>query len=341
MTFSPNLSVTPVTPPDGRAERRVDDSLKEAILQFVELRHRAIRSGDRDSLDATYDGLSLRDHSLQREDHKRTSYYDWYLNRIERGLGADVTAIQVVPVYDFGLLPFRYNADWSGNQPEFELQIETTENSVSWFIRRDILNDGELRVVLPHFCDAPWKAPVLETRGGGPVEFNAQAFAKKLAERIGLEFCSWSVYLQGLVKIRAFALNVDPSEGVIEACLLTDKENFDESDYGKWCLGDWRFYDFCELPPDDELRDLIRRYVGDSPHDHKHPKFDYWVQPKEDFDVLLACAMAIREPEFLKYLKRFDLSDDFEFGVFHTHDETSECNFALNENQDLSVLTKE
>ncbi|WP_417385401.1 hypothetical protein [Gimesia sp.] len=345
MNFSPLFSVASVTPPNGRPERRVNNELKDAILALVELRNRMIRTGDRNSLDATYDGLESRDYSIQREDHERTSYYDWYINHIERGLGAEVMAIHVVPVYDLASLPYKYNANWTINQPEFELQIETKKKQTSWYVRRDILQDGELRVILPNFCDAPWKAPILENRGGY-VEFNAQAFAKELADHIGLEFCSWSVYLNGLVKIRAFALNVNPYEGMIQPCLLTDKETFDESEYGKWCLGDWRFYNFTSSPHSqwpygDELCRLIHDYVSDKPHDCKHPKFEYWVQPREDFEVLLACAMAVQEPEFSRFLQRFDLADDFEIGVFHAHDERCECNFALDENQDLATLIKE
>lgn len=345
MNFSPAFSVASLVPPNGRTERRVDSGLKDSILDLVELRSRAISKGDRNALDATYDGLDSRDYSLQREDHERTSYYDWYMNRIERGLGAEVTAIHVVPVYDLANLPYKHNANWTINQPEFELQVQTEGNRASWFVRRDILQGGELRVILPNFSQAPWKAPILETRGGS-VEFNAQSFAKELAERVGLEFCSWSVYLNGLVKIRAFAFSVDPYAGAIHPCLLTDKEDFDESEYGKWCLGDWRFYNFTSAPHSQwpyggELCSLIHDYVRDKPHDCKHPKFDYWVQPREDFEVLTACAMAVREPEFLRFLQRFDLTDDFEIGVFHGHDERCECNFALDENQDLTVLISE
>lgn len=345
MRFSPAFSIASVTPPEGRTERRVDDSLKDDILELVQRRNTAIRSGDRDALDATYVGLDSRDYSLQREDHERTSYYDWYMNRIERGMGAEITAIHVVPVYEFGLLPFQHNANWTIDQPEFELQIKTAAHQASWFIHRGILDGDKLRVILPNFADAPWKTPVLETRGGS-VEFNAQEFAKELGEHLGLEFCSWSVYLRGLVKVRAFALNVDPCEGMIESCLLTDKENFDESEYGKWCLGDWRLYNFTSSPASqwpygEHLCELIQSYVSDKEHDCIHPKFDYWVQPREDFDILIACAMALREPEFVRFLQRFDLSDDFELGVFHVHDERSECNFVKEENQDLSVLRRD
>ena len=340
MVFAPKFSIASISPPEGRTERRVDDQLKHAVLAMVELRSRAIRTGNRDALDGTYVGLDSRNHSLQLEDHERTSYYDWYINRIERGMGEDVTAIHVVPIYDLGSLPFQYNANWSIHQPEFELQIQTAKNHTSWYIRRDNINGGELHVILPNFSDAPWKAPILETRGGS-VEFNAQAFAKKLAEGIGLEFCSWSVFLNGLVKIRAFALNVDPCEGMIEPCLLTDHEDFDETENCKWCLGDWRFYNFTKWSYDDELCDLIRNYVHDKPQDYIHPKFDYWAQPKEDFEVLVACAKALRDPEFLRFLERFDLSDDFETGVFHSHDERCECNFVKEENQDLSVLLRQ
>jgi hypothetical protein len=89
------------------------------------------------------------------------------------------------------------------------------------------------------------------------------------------------------------------------------------------------------------LCELIKDYVSDKDHSHKHPKFDYWVQPKEDFEILVACANAFDEPDFQNYLQRFTLSDDFELGVFHGHDERCECNFALKENHDLSVLIKQ
>jgi hypothetical protein len=340
MTFTPEFSVAALSPPEGRTERRVNDELMRATLELVELRNSAIRTGDRDALDGTYLGLDSRDYSLQRDDHERTSYYDWYINRIERGMGADIMKIHVIPIYDLGSLPYKYNANWTIDQPEFELQIETIKNCTSWFIRRETLKGGELRVILPNFSDAPWKAPVLETRGD-LVEFNAHTFAKTLAERIGHEFCTWSVYLNGLAKIRAFALSVDPYYGNIHLCLLTDKENFAESGDSKWSLSDWRFYNFTKWPYTDELCETISNYVSDKTPDHTHPKFNYWIQPKEDFDVLLACAKALHEPEFVRNLERFDLTADFKTGVFHGHDERCECNFADDENQDLSVLLKQ
>lgn len=345
MNSSPNFSVSTLEPPDGRSVRRVDDSLQEAIQVLVKHRNWAICTGNRDALDATYVGLDSRDHSLESEDHERTSYYDWYINRIERGMGDDVVSIEVVPVYDFGGLPFKHNANWTIHQPEFELKIKTTKNLASWFIRRDRLNDDELGVILPNFNDPPWRAPILETRGRVD-EFNSQAFSKELANHLGLEFSCWSHRLTGLVKIRAFALVLNPSEGVILPCFLTDNENFNEAEYGKWCIGAWRFSSFTVSPNSpwpygEELCDLVRAYTFDITEEFIHPKFDNWSQPREDFEVLNACAKALLEPEFIKYLQRLDLSDDFETGVFHSHDENFECNFVLEGNQDLTVLVRE
>jgi len=343
MNFNPAFTIASVARPEGRTEVRCDESLKKAILALVEQRHRAIRQGDRETLDRTYVGLDSRDYSLQREDHERTSYYDWYMNRIERGMGSEITAIRVIPIYDFLSLPFKYNANWTLYYPEFELQIQSSGNQTSWYITRARLTGGEIRVILPNFADAPWKAPIIETRGqiqGGPVEFNGHTFAKKLATHIGLELCTWGHWLHELVRIRAFALNVDPSKGVLQPCLLTDKENFDEAEYGKWSLNSWRLFDFALWEYTDEFIEVISKYSGDKPHDHQHPKFASWVQPKEDFEILLACVQALREPDFQMFMERFDLTTDFEIGVFHGHDEQRACNFVKPENQDLSVLIR-
>jgi hypothetical protein len=140
------------------------------------------------------------------------------------------------------------------------------------------------------------------------------------------------------VKIRAFALHVDPYVGWLLPSLLTDKENCDEAKYGKWCLADWRLYQFTSSPQD--LCQLIKDYVDDKPHDCIHPRFDYWAQPREDFEVIMACVKALEDADFQKHLRRFELSRDFELAVFHVHDETYACNFVLRENRDLSVLTK-
>jgi hypothetical protein len=342
MDFNPVLTVTDGTQPTGCFQTKVDENLRRIILDFVQARVNAIRDGQRAKVDATYDpwGLGLRDHAIRREDHERTSYYDWYLNRLERGFSSAVSEIQVIPIGNANQLPFRFNVTWS-DLPQFELRIRTFEASVSWLVR---LRDRQLCVVLPNFSGAPWKEPILETRGGG-VEFNARKFAMELGGHLGLEFCSWSARLNGLAKIRAFALSVDPYNGVIHPSLLTDKENFDESQCGKWSLGDWRLYDFTSSPAShwpygQHLCQLIRDYVSDKNQNHKHPKFDYWVQSREAFEIMIACAMSLREPEFLKYLQRFELNSDFELGVFHAHDEKCECNFVLEENQGVSMLIK-
>lgn len=339
MKFDPEFSVTDVTPPNDRCPLRVDDALKASILALVERRNAAIRCGDRTGLDSTYCGMLWRWNDPQDEHHEQTSYYDWYLNRIERGMGAHIKAIRVVPVYDFGILPFKHNTNWTGDQPEFELQIEASENRTSWFIKRELSNSGELKVILPSFVDAPWKEPILETRGG-TVEFNADKFAKKLAKLIGFELIAWSGYLKGLVKIRAFVLNIDPFGAIISAHLLTDHEDFDEARHGKWCVSDWRLCNFTNAPPArwGHLCDLAQAYVSETTSTCIHPKFDYWSQAREDFDVVLACAMAVREEAFLNILARFEQTEDFELGVFHRHDELRNCNFAKPENQDLSVL---
>jgi hypothetical protein len=340
MTLSPTFSIAEVPPPPGYVERRVDEA---EMLELVERRQRANRRGDRAALDATYEGIHGRDNSLERADHERVSYYDWYLNRIERVLGVDVDieSVHVVPMYDdISRLPFKYNVTWP-HPPEFELEIATADGRVSWFVGRTF-RDGVLRVVLPNMVHAPWNEPILEDRGG-EVEFNAPVFAKELAFRLGLEFKYWSFLLRGLVEIRAFALLVDPFYGAIHPSLLTDRESDALETYGKWAIGDWRLHSFTTTPHSnwpygEELGDHIARYASEKPHEYKHPVFDHSVQPREDFEILIACAKAVQEAEFLSNLERFDLSDDFELGVFHINDETHACNFVLEANQDLSLL---
>jgi hypothetical protein len=327
--------------PGSRSQELDDLRLSQLVADFVEERVDALRKGNRAKIEATYDnwGIESRDHSIAREDHERVSYFDWYINRLERGFDSDVRKVTVKKVFNANL-PFRHNVTWP-TPPEFELVVETAESLTSWFI---CFEDEKILVVLPNFASAPWNTPILETRGES-VEFNGESFAKDLGDRLGLEFCVWAPRLKGACAIRAFTLDLDPSNGKIIPSLLTDRESFDESTQGKWRLGDWRLYSFTSTPNSgwpygQELSDLVREYVRDKKHDHVHPMFDYWQQPREDFEVLLACAAAFKRPDFLNYLQRFDLSTDFELGVFHAHDEECRCNFARAENQDLSVLIK-
>jgi hypothetical protein len=259
---------------------------------------------------------------------------------LERGFGSEVCEIQIIPIGDPTLLPFRHNVTWV-DLPEFELRITTADAVVSWLVRRD---DDRLYVVLPNFCEAPWTEPILEKRGGH-VEFSARKFAGELGKRLGLEFVNWAPRLNGLVKIRAFALNVDPSPGWIQPSLLTDKDPGSETPDGRWNLGDWRLHDFTSTPSSgwpygEDLCQSVKEYVAGKEHRYKHPKFDYWVQAKEDFEILVGCAMALEVADFQSDLQRLDLSADFQLGVFHGHDERCECNFVLRENQDLSVLIR-
>lgn len=103
MKFAPRFMVNDVTPPKNQCPRQFDDSLKAAILALVERRNDAIRCGDRTGLDATSCGMSWRWNDSRDDDHEQTSCYDWYMNRIERGMGAEIKAVTGSPVYNFSL----------------------------------------------------------------------------------------------------------------------------------------------------------------------------------------------------------------------------------------------
>jgi|GEM_PF-5273141 len=341
MSFDPVFTVAaPETRRNGTIPI-VDDTMRKRILDFVQRRSTAIRYGSRSEIDTTYDryGMEIVPHSIALEDHERTSYYDWYMNRIERGFESDVIQIEVSYVDNLNILPFQYNANWSGVQPQFELRIRTVNAVVSWFVR---FVDNEFFVVLPSFMDAPWKEPIIETRGG-TVEFNSAKFAKELGEHLALEFCSWRNYLAGLVKVRAFALGVLPGDGMFYPSLLTDREKFAVAQYGKWYFWDWRFHGFTSSPDSSwpygrGLGELMKAYVSDTAENFQHPKFPSLVWSREVFAVMVACGKALKNPEFLKFFHQLPLSDDFELAVFHSEDWLMECNFYLEENQDLTGL---
>jgi hypothetical protein len=76
-------------------------------------------------------------------------------------------------------------------RPQLELRIRTAKGETSWWV---LVENDKLRVAIPNCCDALWKQPIVETRGGR-VEFNARNLAKELGERLGLEFCIWAARL--------------------------------------------------------------------------------------------------------------------------------------------------
>lgn len=320
---------------------RMDEKLQKRITDFVMRRAKAIREGRRKEIDATYDpyGLERRDHLISIDEQENLAYYDWYLNRMERGCESEITAIHVTAIENPEMLPaiVRKKVAWD-SFPDFELKIRTKQTEFSWLVR---LDDDQVMVIVPPFTRPPWADVVVErtTRKRRTV-FNAEKFTSELSDLLAAELWVWPKRLKGIARIRAFALSVTPNYGMMQLCLMTDRDPSEFLNEDRWALADWQFHDFAAGPNDDwpaglKLSALIKAYTSGNAKTYVNPKFSFCMESKQDLEVLIACGQAMAAKTVRTAIKRFDLMPDFKTGVFHFNDETNECNFALKRNQNF------
>jgi len=149
-----------------------------------------------------------------------------------------------------------------------------------------------------------------------PASFDREWFVEQLASRTAHELDFWWSRWK-VETIRALAYDCHPWHGGIGLCLLTSREDFPEETYGKWALGDWRLQDFTSSigaegwPAAKDLGQLMLQYYdGETTTDTD-------LTPAERADVIFrCCAKALRSEKVAESLTRYQLSSDFEFGVF-------------------------
>lgn len=153
-----------------------------------------------------------------------------------------------------------------------------------------------------------------------PEGFDREWFTMQLAERTANELNFWWSRLK-VETIRALAYDCAPWHGGIGLCLLTGREEFPEETYGKWSLGDWRLQDFTSSVGAEgwpAVRDLaqimLQYYEGVT-------KADTDLTPAERAEVIFCCcAKALQSKQVAESLERYQLSGDFELGVFDPDD---------------------
>jgi hypothetical protein len=293
----------------------IDPDLHQVLRRFVERRVACIRSNDRADLDATYSPSCLS----RRNEYNRHDF-QWYLDLIERGFGEDIQRIDIQSADDSPTLPFAGMVTYPW-PPEFKAFVQTVSGRRTlWLIR--MFEDGP-KVVLPAFggktgdqvATGEWQLPRLaESVMGAPttLKFHPKHFTSAVAESVSVRLNNWSRRLK-FETLRAAALDCAPWFGQCWIALLTTKEDFPEDEYGKWAIGEWRWDELEEIGT--ENCQLIRAYYeGKTDTDPERT-------PMERADAVFQClAKALQSMEVASSLKRFDLSDDFELGVFNPDD---------------------
>jgi hypothetical protein len=308
----------------------LDSSIQQRIVDFVHRRIQYIRSGDRAHIEQTYSRFCLEG----RNEYNRHDY-DWYMHLIETGFGADVRRIDIASTA--GRLPFEgiVSYPWP---PQYRVLVTTVEDRQTlWLVA--VEEDGP-KIVLPRFngkvADSiaigqvlPWRESALaevESDLTTVPTFHPDYFARCLGERIAHELDFWSGRWK-FESIRALALDCAPWHGSIGLCLLTTREDFPEDEYGKWALGDWRLQDFTGSigaegwPAVQDLEQIMQQYY------EGQAMTDADREPVERAQVIFrCCATALLSDKVAAALKHYDLSADFEIGVFDPdHPGTNYC----------------
>jgi hypothetical protein len=77
---------------------------------------------------------------------------------------------------------------------------------------------------------------------------NLESWTARLAHCLHLELLTWRVRMSADA-LRAFALDCQPwHSNALVLSFLTERESYNEAKYGKWCLAEWRLYDFTSGP---------------------------------------------------------------------------------------------
>lgn len=147
--------------------------------------------------------------------------------------------------------------------------------------------------------------------------FDIESYQNRLSQHIATELIDRSEQFASHT-IRALAIDCHPWHQVLELCFCCELDQAATSKYGKWCLADWKFFQFTRTPEGDEWpasRDICAAM------------FDYCETnlPDDDEDeygrrtelMFRICANALNSESVKTALRSYKLSEDFELGVRH------------------------
>ena len=267
-------------------------------------------------MDATYERICLeRQNEFNRHD------YQWYLSLIESGYGEETHRIDIQPVESVRPLPFAGLATYP-MPPDFGAFVQTASGRRTlWLIR--YREEVGPKVVLPAFggrtadsvATGQWRLPTpSEIAPGGvtALAFDPERFTNEVADSVTSILNIW-VHRLKFETLRAVVLNCFPWFGRCSVAVLTMKEDFDEAEYGKWAIADWRWDEIDEIRP--ELLQLLRAYYEGK------TVTDVELSCPDRAKVIIRCvAKALKSKQVAESLKRFDLAVDFELAVFDPDD---------------------
>jgi hypothetical protein len=154
--------------------------------------------------------------------------------------------------------------------------------------------------------------------------FNVGTYQNMLAERIASELDSRREQFANNT-ISGLAIDCHPWHKVLELCFCSELDEVAVAKHGKWCLADWRFFQFTRTPAGDEWpasRDICEAMFEYCENDL--PDTDPDEYGRRTTLMFQVCADALNSEAVKSALKNYNLSGDFELYV--RHPDTSKLN---------------
>ncbi len=152
--------------------------------------------------------------------------------------------------------------------------------------------------------------------------FDRNSFSKELTSIIADELKKSAESFKDEC-IRALAIDCYPWNRSLELCFLTAAEDSTEKLYGKWSMGDWKYYSFTKK--DDTpwpAAQKLRKELGDY-----YEEMSTEDRGEEATDIIIrGCARALLREEIKDALKIYTLTKDFEVYV-NDPDDPEEKNY--------------
>jgi len=154
------------------------------------------------------------------------------------------------------------------------------------------------------------------------MNFDRNEFAKELGRLITAELNNSAQRFKN-DNIRALAVDCYPWIPGLDLSFLTDDEDYPEKTFGKWSMGDWKYYAFTadgdnSWPAAEKLRSRMAEY------------FNWMAEQNKDTEaaeiIIRACARALMRVEVSDALKAYKLTNDFELYI-NDPDDPEEKNF--------------
>ncbi len=119
-------------------------------------------------------------------------------------------------------------------------------------------------------------------------------------------------------KIRGLAIDCHPWHQVVELCICTELDNEVVEKYGKWCLADWKYFQFTRTSEGDEwpaTRDTCQEMFDYC--ENNLPEDDPKEYGRRTDLMFRICAQALAGGSVKNALQGYNLAEDFELFVRH------------------------